>query len=1050
MNESFKKSGGLFGVSVKKLIFFSVIILFFFLKASFVFALEVNYPTILGIGIGNGTLPEYAKYFFNLGMGLAGFIAVISVAVGGIYYLIDYGKGKFTSEGKDRIKSGILGLLIVFCSYLIANTINPNLVIFKLNTLSSVLLGTSNTPATPLPPGVGVTIYDEVPLGILTENVLTRTMDCYAFDAQGNPIDRDQKPTTQYDYYKPTYQNDDRVDCLAQLFDGAQKKAQVTNELSKAIRDLMSGCVCNGSKCQPACGNDCGTPDNGCQGACSNCKSACTGGDCCNAGVKDRIETGKNGGINIGIGTVTANYAYPAGSDFSEPVNNTTYPVYKITYKGLDEFRCPNPISGGHLSCDDVQSFVEKPITTTVGGATKTFIAINKNNWNKLNLVQQLRYFKEKIASIRLLIQQDVKAMDDAKAKLATKNCYMATSYVDLVKNYESTDKNKTVVLTKKVFTDPQTGSLINVAKYCKGFNYNNSSCLKKCNDACPDTSQAAMASYSNCKGYECDIYDINCLDGQEECIKEAYGLRLCQNKDSSEKFKNFDECVTSCQTDCSTTCSAKYLPKSLELTVCKNQCKDNSKCILDNAGDCLFGAQGFIDCAVQNNALSGSDQGSTSYCINNAYLCKSGSDEYAGYSACSTLPSSSACPTDQYSSSFFYKNPTCQKCPQPYNIAAKTSACYSKTSPNSSCQEICPETTKCPTASSCPYCSCDEIDKKTFSFSAPNVTNAGPGTCKKPDIIEPGQSTLNEKVSAYRITSPQCTDYAFNDDPLTFYCQENWWDDQKIQKNLNQKTPIGEKKVCPISGEIPIGETVDAVDDWFSKLSNIIKAEEDAIMGKGIDKSMVDFLKTNLGDAAKTNIPAPNYCKCNATFKDATPVCSTDCQKITSGDPPVDSCVVVPCSGLSCSQMMNYLSKVSDYYRRLKVDGFMNFYISGISDSWGRSDIMKKLTYSRQKTSECSVVNTNYNSSAVLMDCTRVENEVANGQIQSTNTSLSKALGYYCYGVNLGNLSNNKLTDNWFCCQNWSQEATNSSGSGSSDNLGEFDTGEGEFGGGY
>ncbi len=87
------------------------------------------------------------------------------------------------------------------------------------------------------------------------------------------------------------------------------------------------------------------------------------------------------------------------------------------------------------------------------------------------------------------------------------------------------------------------------------------------------------------------------------------------------------------------------------------------------------------------------------------------------------------------------------------------------------------------------------------------------------------------------------------------------------------------------------------------------------------------------------------------------------------------------------------------------------------------RSDIIKELTYSRQKTNECSVVSSAYGAKARVLNCTRVQDEMIAPINTSTMTYNGQQLKGYCYGVDLGELSNTSLTDNWFCCQEWTKE---------------------------
>lgn len=82
------------------------------------------------------------------------------------------------------------------------------------------------------------------------------------------------------------------------------------------------------------------------------------------------------------------------------------------------------------------------------------------------------------------------------------------------------------------------------------------------------------------------------------------------------------------------------------------------------------------------------------------------------------------------------------------------------------------------------------------------------------------------------------------------------------------------------------------------------------------------------------------------------------------------------------------------------------------------RSDIIKELTYSRQKTDNCSLINSAYGAQARLLSCTRVKHEeippINTGQLEFDD----RVLPGYCYGKDLGALFDKPLTDNWFCCE--------------------------------
>ena len=96
--------------------------------------LEVVYPEIKGIkpeSVSFG-IAEYAKYIFNAVIVISGFIAFGSLIWAGIQYSTSAGSPEKIKEAKKRIKSVLLGILILLFSYLILITINPQLVIFQL------------------------------------------------------------------------------------------------------------------------------------------------------------------------------------------------------------------------------------------------------------------------------------------------------------------------------------------------------------------------------------------------------------------------------------------------------------------------------------------------------------------------------------------------------------------------------------------------------------------------------------------------------------------------------------------------------------------------------------------------------------------------------------------------------------------------------------------------------------------------------------------------------------------------------------------------------
>jgi len=816
--------------------------------------------------------------------------------------------------------------------------------------------------------------------------------------------------------------------------------------------------------------------------------------DCCPAGVKDQIE---HGSIGVSVDLI----------DVEGDTGNCDTPA--TGYHGLDEFRCPNVIAGDEkaksfCTSKSIEGFIEAKVQAN----STTITVIDQSKWKQLNLLQQLTYLKGKIDEAQQSIQDDENPLDQAKTTLSSPQCYLTKSSIDFLKTYQNTDQKNKVVLTEKVFSDPVTKQQIDPAKYCTGFNYNNSNCMKKCDDFCPDSSAEALKLYQQCG--QCDPNAIvsttstsngpdhftdttttmsdsqlkDCLAKQETCIEKAYNDRPCTR--GPNPAQKFSACISSCQDDCSSNCEKLYSSCSNEYDLCQNQCDNNSQCVLDNASKCLFNSSNFVYCASQNIDKDGNvDQGEADYCIKNAYLCKNGSDQYAGYQDCGQPKPVASLVTDTngvndcsqaYSASFFYDHPQCQKCAKPYGAPASDSVCSSKPVSSSktnsskggsaSCQDMCPETAKCPSSSSCPNCPCDQITSQndqtqllTIKFSVPD-DNIGK------------YSVASRDVSGHQMSGPQCDQYSHDNDPLTFYCENNWWNNPNNQEG---PAPVGSSRTCSQNKEIPVGQTVDNAEAWADTLKN-----NAARMSRNAQQIIGDMTITG---KAKDTKPIQDYCKCNAKTMGDTPICTTNCfywyfpgGYDDYGDYYQSSCYTYlsPCQGSPCATVTSFLNNLWSDVGSFKKD-FINFYAGGSCDTnsdcssgqcqngecscqtdsdctFGqcqngtcvnhgiitepRSDILKELTYSRQSVNSCSVISNTTGDETKLFNCTRAEDELVPPinsnkmtkdelvailkpeQSDQIDLGDKKTVDGYCYGTNLGKLFKKTLTDNWFCCQ--------------------------------
>ncbi len=116
------------------LILFGLAALIIFLLPINITAVEtlIRYPEIGGEKIYWGmTLPQIIRYLYLFAMGICGAVALTAILLGAIKYISAAGNASKMSDAKDQIFSAILGVVILLSSYLILNTINPDLVTLK-------------------------------------------------------------------------------------------------------------------------------------------------------------------------------------------------------------------------------------------------------------------------------------------------------------------------------------------------------------------------------------------------------------------------------------------------------------------------------------------------------------------------------------------------------------------------------------------------------------------------------------------------------------------------------------------------------------------------------------------------------------------------------------------------------------------------------------------------------------------------------------------------------------------------------------------------------
>jgi len=76
-------------------------------------------------------LTTLIQYLYEWGITLGGLAVFISLIIAGIQYLSSFGNPVSMKNAMDRIKSAFLGLILLLSSWLILNTINPDLTSFS-------------------------------------------------------------------------------------------------------------------------------------------------------------------------------------------------------------------------------------------------------------------------------------------------------------------------------------------------------------------------------------------------------------------------------------------------------------------------------------------------------------------------------------------------------------------------------------------------------------------------------------------------------------------------------------------------------------------------------------------------------------------------------------------------------------------------------------------------------------------------------------------------------------------------------------------------------
>ena len=94
-------------------------------------------------------IADYIQAIYKYAIGVVAILATVVMMIGGVVWITAGGNQNRVGEAKQYISGSLTGLVLVFCSYMILNTINPDLVKFKpvgIKTVNEIITGCCEWP----------------------------------------------------------------------------------------------------------------------------------------------------------------------------------------------------------------------------------------------------------------------------------------------------------------------------------------------------------------------------------------------------------------------------------------------------------------------------------------------------------------------------------------------------------------------------------------------------------------------------------------------------------------------------------------------------------------------------------------------------------------------------------------------------------------------------------------------------------------------------------------------------------------------------------------
>lgn len=299
---------------------------------------------------------QYISAFYKYAQRIVGIVAVIVLMIGGIIWLTSGGNPSKIGQAKDLMTGSIVGMTLLLGSWILLNTVNPDLIKFKVQTVKSI----KEQPLS-ITPGVGSPCITEGTGGAngrIDEDGICR------------PLTAGDACTTTDGKKRPGFVNAQGFCSPCALYggDNTSKQFQAYNgSNSTCSMDYACPDSSLNENLNPnyLCGNGGGGKCSG--GSCVKSQlNACTTENENNSCI---TSNNKNGYCSGGVCQPCVAYGAPCSSNISCP-SDTQEDV--PTFKNSLGYKCGNSVPQKHTDCED-GAYDKDPVNISVCDCEEEF-----------------------------------------------------------------------------------------------------------------------------------------------------------------------------------------------------------------------------------------------------------------------------------------------------------------------------------------------------------------------------------------------------------------------------------------------------------------------------------------------------------------------------------------------------------------------------------------------------------------------------------------------------------------------------------------------------